>query len=705
MDVFVIMRHRLGAIFRRLGSTAKTSLAAVGLGTSLYLSYDLNQYRKLSGTKENHLKNVLVLPFHRMTIVEQKKPSPFSKLSSFSSEDKIMEVEIHELVDVIHKAANDPNIHSIYATFGHGFGFKCGGFAHIEEIRDAVRIFNESHRRHKNGRGERNDESESPIIKCSYAFADTFDNPLDSANKEYFLASAFSQINLQPRGNIHLYGVSLQNIFLADSFKKYGIKASVFRHGIYKNAGSIFTDKDYTKAHLENNRALVQSINNVMYNKISESRRFPKEFNRLWQAIHDYGTMSADDAQEIGLVDQLPHVNPLYDLIKIGRGDGENIDALKTKWSALTGTFSANNLIDFSSYKQLLLKRRAWDKQKIKLYQTLKHMSDRSTAFEALVRAFGYDPKYFGFDKESVDHLYSKPSTDKIAVIHVNGTIMDKTAKQVTKALREIKDDKTVKCIVLRIDSPGGAVTASETILEECKDSDKPIICSFSNLAASGGYYISTHADRIFSQPTTLTGSIGVLSLKFDATEFAKRHGINAGFVTSSPHAQTYNLLQPLTNEKRKNLERYVDRVYWYFKKIVAEGRNLSIKEVNQVAGGRVWTGIEAKEIGLVDELGGLDRALNYAKDKFASENAQVLTYPKQKSFVETMFKNSNTSHEMTPSESIKNVIFGEWMKSIVTGFEDMGLISFLSHNHVTLCMDEKNAIEMILKEAFDRDP
>lgn len=696
------MRHRLGALLRRLGSSTKTSLAAVGLGTTVYLSNDLIQYRKLKGNKKNNVKNVLVLPFHRMKIVEHKKSSPFSKLSSLSSGDKMMEVEIHELVDMIHNAANDPSIHSIYATFGHGFGFKCGGFAHIEEIRDAIRVFNESHRRHKNGRGERNEEIESPIIKRSYAFADTFDNPIDSANKEYFLASAFSQIYLQPRGNIHLYGVSLQNIFLADSFKKYGLKASVFRHGIYKNAGSIFTDNAYTKAHLENSRAIAQSINNVMYEKISESRRFPKEFNRLWQAVHDYGTMSADNAQEIGLVDQLPQVNPLYDLVKISSGDGENLNVLKTKWSALTGTFDGNKLIDFSSYKQLLLKQKAWDEQKTKLYQTLKHMKDRSTAFEGLVRAFGYDPKYFGFDKESVDTIYSKPTTDKIAVIHVNGTIRDKTAKQVSRALREIKDDKTVKCIILRIDSPGGAVTASETILEECKDSDKPIICSFSNLAASGGYYISTHADKIFSSPTTLTGSIGVLSLKFDATEFAKRHGINAGFVSSSSHAQTFNLLQPLTKETRRNLERFVDRVYWYFKKIVAEGRNLSTKEVNQVAQGRVWTGIQAKEIGLVDELGGFDRALNYAKDKYASENAQVLTYPKQKSLGETLFKIRD--YDMTQSESIQNFILSDLMKSIVTGFEDLGQVSVLSQNHVTLCMDEKSAVEMILQEAFYGD-
>lgn len=696
------MKHRFGAILRRLGSSTKTCLAVIGLGTTVYLSDDLIKYRKLNGTDENKSKNVLVLPFHRMKIVEHKKSSPFSMLSSLSNENKTMEVEIHELVDMIHHASNDPSIHSIYATFGHGFGFKCGGLAHIEEIRDAIRVFNESHRRHKNGRGERNDESESPVIKRSYAFADTFDNPIDSANKEYFLASAFSQVYLQSRGNIHLYGVSLQNIFLADSFKKYGLKASVFRHGVYKNAGSIFTDRDYTKAHLVNSRAIAQSINNVIYNKISESRRFPKEFHRLWQAINDYGTITADDAQEIGLVDQLPPVNPLYDLIKIASGDSENIDILKTKWSALTGTFHSNKMIDYTSYKQLLLKRRAWDQQKTKLYQTLKHMSDRSTAFENLVRAFGFDPKYFGFDEESVDTIFSKPTTDKIAVIHVNGTIMNKTAKQVSKALREIRDDKTVKCIILRINSPGGSVTASETIFEECKDSDKPIICSFSNLAASGGYYISTYADKIFAQPTTLTGSIGVLSLKFDATEFAKRHGINAGFVTSSPHAQTFNILQPLTNESRKNLERFVDRVYWYFKKIVAEGRNLSNKEVNQVAEGRVWTGIEAKENGLIDELGGFDRAINYAKNKFASENAQVLTYPKQKSFVETLIKTG--VNDMTQPESIKSSILGNLMSSIVTGFEDLGDISILAQNHVTLCMDEKSAVEMILEEAFYRD-
>lgn len=688
------MNNRI-SLLRRLRSPARKILATSGLGFVFYVALEINDYQKLRSSSRE--KNVLVIPFHRMNIVEQKKIPLISALTSFSEDEKSMVVEMQELVDTIHNAASDHGIRSIYATFGHGFGFKCGGLAHIEEIRDAIRVFNESHRKHGDGRGESTTSDES-IVKQSYAFADTFDNPLDSANKEYFLASAFSQICLQPRGSLHLYGLSIQNLFLADTFKIYGLKATVFRNGPYKNAGSIFTDSKYTKAHFQNNLALINSINKVIYDKISDSRRFPKDINHMWNAIHNYGTMTADNAQEIGLVDHLPNVNPLYDLVNVEDTDDIHMESLKKKWSNLFHTFTANKMIEYSEYQSVLQRKKKWHNRKIRLYQTLKHMRDTSSAFESLLNVLGCDTKYFGFDKSSVDTIYSKPSTDKIAVIHVSGTIIDKTAKSLSKSLREIKGDDKVKCIILRVDSPGGSVTASETIAEECKDVGKPIVCSFSNLAASGGYYISTHADRIFAQPTTLTGSIGVLSLKFDASVFAERHGVHTGSVTSSPHANTYSLLQPLTYEAKLNLKRSVDRIYWYFQKIVGEGRNLSPKEVHDVSQGRVWTGIEAKENGLVDELGGLERTISYAKKKFSSENAEVLVYPKHKTFLEAfskMFEEQTQSVKTSSQSSLHSLLL-----AASDGISDIGKLSFFAPSYITLCMDEMSALESILEYA-----
>jgi signal peptide peptidase SppA len=214
-------------------------------------------------------------------------------------------------------------------------------------------------------------------------------------------------------------------------------------------------------------------------------------------------------------------------------------------------------------------------------------------------------------------------------VLKISGAITDATARTVEVALRKLKKAKDVKAVVLRVDSPGGAVTACETIYQEIQDLPQPVIVSFGNVSASGGYYISAGADRIFASPTTITGSIGVYMVKMDFRGLAKQYGIHFDSVKTSDLSGSFDPFYPMNDRMKENLASSTERIYWRFKSLVGAGRKLDMDFVESVAQGRVWTGEQAKQLGLVDELGGLDRAIAYAQRSCTtSGNAQVVTWP-----------------------------------------------------------------------------
>jgi len=612
-----------------------------------------------------------------------------------------VEVEIRDLVDMIHAAASDPDIVALYGTFGQGHQFQCGGYAHVEEIRNAIRVFNESHRRHdkKSGDGDgskdgsRDGEEVLPTQKFSYAYADTFDNPTDPGNKEYFLASAFSQVHMQPRGNMNLFGVSMSNFFLSNFFQNHGVKIHVHKHGKYKNAPNSATETGYTRAHRENTMAIVESINNTVYASIGQSRQLPLVFNgKVWKDIHSFGTMTADNAQEIKLVDHLPSIDPFSDLVAVNASRVGESDKLRQKWKSILENqpaFQGSSFLNMSKYSKILKKRKKWQEVKGKWFRKVDFGASRSTATEVLLNCMGYSSPYFFFDKKDVEDIYSKRSGEKVAIVHVTGGINDGVAKKVVKALREVKLDPNFKCVLLRVDSPGGAVTASETILEECKDLSIPVVCSFSNLAASGGYYVSAQSDKIFAQPTTLTGSIGVFGVKIDASEAFRKHGIEFDSVASGGHALTNSLVEPLTRQMEMNLNRNMDRIYLYFKGIVSKGRNMSMEETEKVAQGRVWTGTEAREVGLVDEWGGLEKALSFCKKTYTSTGyADVVVYPKPMSFMEKL----NRKPEINDIQYALQLLQGNISL-------DEGILRRMAPENVYLTMDEESALQIALKQ------
>ena len=227
---------------------------------------------------------------------------------------------------------------------------------------------------------------------------------------------------------------------------------------------------------------------------------------------------------------------------------------------------------------------------------------------------------------------------EKIAIVYVDGIISKKTESKFTRAMKEIREDKSIKCVVLRINSPGGSAISAEKMLMNCIDLNVPVISSFSNMAASGGYYIAANCEKIFGMPTSLTGSIGVFGIRPDFSDYVRRFGINVEHVTTGEHALTNSILHPLTPKIEASINRNIDNTYEWFKKIVGIGRKMTPEEVQEIAEGRVWTGDAARSVNLIDEFGGLQKAIDYAQNKFCtSSHPEIEIWPKQKKLAEVV--------------------------------------------------------------------
>ena len=298
---------------------------------------------------------------------------------------------------------------------------------------------------------------------------------------------------------------------------------------------------------------------------------------------------------------------------------------------------------------------------------------------------------------------------EKIAVIKLQGTITDKAARRLERTLRKLKKAKDVKCLVLRVDSPGGSITACETIYQEIRDLPQKVVVSFGNYSASGGYYISTAADRILASPTTITGSIGVFMIRADIRGFAEQYGVKFDSISTSDLSGSYDPFYPVNGRMKDNFSNFVDRAYLHFKTLVSDGRRMSMDDVESVAQGRVWTGEQAKQLGLVDELGGLDRAVAYAQRNFTSSgNATVVAWPPSPSLWEYLRKRNSDDddHEIEiPSVWLSmlslaegKLEFGGWLASIgvkegATGCFPTGI------SGLVLAGDENSAIRCLLED------
>ena len=657
-------------VFHFAGRTVKTSLAAVGVAAIGAAYYEYQSLRPLwetsttsndspsslwTATKKDDnnsasssstpqdskkKKKVLVIPFNRLKLVERKKTdlsSSFEKFGSTEKEDKVHEMEIRDLVDLIHKAAMDPEIGALYGVFGHGSSLMTSGWADLEEVRNALRVFRESHRRH----AEPNLGHEELLIpridsKPMYAYTDTFASFGDPGNKDYYLASVFTHIHMQKTGELNLFGLTSQQFFLRGLLEKYGINVHVFKHGKYKNAPNALTEWGFNRAHRENVTNILEQMNADICDDIQAVRSkalmtsWLRKDGDIWSLIQNAGTFPARTAWKSGLVDYIPRRSPLFDLIEANL-DKSNKEKMKESWKHQETDFDrfpASQKVDLREYEKKMSKKKKAE-EKMKRWHDL---ANKKPEIGQILASLGM------VSKEEVE----KPK-EKVALVQIEGGIADATASKVVNALRKIRRDKDAKCVVVRVTSPGGTIQACETISQELKALSIPIIFSFGNVSASGGYYIASHADRIFASKKTVTGSIGVFGIRPDFTDFVARYGISCEHISSGDYSATLSPFHPMTRKMKENFAQSIDRYYKQFKGVVASGRSLPVDKVEEIGQGRVWTGNQAKGNGLVDEIGGLYRALAHAKRCYTSGDAEIVVYPKKHSLLERLAEASET--------------------------------------------------------------
>ncbi|MDP3946617.1 MAG: signal peptide peptidase SppA [Lutibacter sp.] len=404
--------------------------------------------------------------------------------------------------------------------------------------------------------------------KFIMAYADVYNQ------KSYYLSSVADSIFMNPLGGVDFKGLSSEVLFFKDLQDKSGVKLEVIRHGKYKSAVEPF-----------------------LYNKMSDENR--EQITAFLQSI--WGEL-------------------LVDISKSRNKSIEELNAIADNLWARNATLAIeNNIVDDAVYMDE--------------YESKLKLASGILADDELLKITLSD--YISTGKGRV----TSTSSNKIAVIYAQGEIIYGKGNEdligqelIIEALRKARKDKNVKAIVLRINSPGGSALASELIWRELEltKNELPLVVSMGNLAASGGYYIACNADRIFAEPTTISGSIGVFGALPNMSKLAGDIGINAEQVSTNK-SPNYSLFEPLTDEYRAITTEGVEDIYTAFVARVSAGRNMSIEAVDNIAQGRVWSGVDALKNGLVDELGNLDDAVKYAAELAAIVDYKVRNYPDYK--------------------------------------------------------------------------
>jgi protease-4 len=432
--------------------------------------------------------------------------------------------------------------------------------------------------------------------KPAVAFAETF-GEFGPGGGSYYLATAFDEIWLQPSGDIGLTGVFLESPFLRGSLDKLGIKPRMDHRYEFKNAMNFYTDKKYDPYYKEAMEKLMSSWFSQMARGISESRHLTQE---QVVSLVDKGPFLGKEAQEAGLVDGMAYRDEVYAKVKKKAGEGAEF---------------------------------------LFLDEYLKRAGRPNSSGKTIALIYGIGAVSRG------DGGYSPFSGEEVM-----------GSDHVTAAFREAVKDPAVKAILFRVDSPGGSYVASDAIWREtvrAKKAGKPVVVSMGNLAGSGGYFVAMAADKIVAQPGTITASIGVLGGKFLTSDFWEKVGLSWDSVHSSTNSAMWTGTHDYSTAEWARFQAWLDRVYTDFTGKVAEGRNLPKERVLQIAKGRIWTGEDAKELGLVDELGGFPEALLLAKKAAKipeKEEVNLKVYPPKRSPFQMLFEEG--PHSSDPGDA-----------------------------------------------------
>ncbi len=415
--------------------------------------------------------------------------------------------------------------------------------------------------------------------KFVYAYANSY------SQKEYYINSVADQVYLNPMGEVDLKGLSAEIIYMKDLQEKTGVKMEVIRHGKYKSAVEPFLAQEMSPENREQMTVLLNSVWNTIVVDIAKSRKL--SIAQLNAIANTLGARTPELALANKLVDKVAYEDEYHDMIKA----------------------------------------------KLKVDKKEKY---------AIVSITDYAKK-----AASTVEDYSK--NDIIAVIYAQGEIAGGEGDvnvigegSIKRSLQEAREDEDVKAIVLRVNSPGGSALTSELIWREIEITKKvkPVVVSMGNYAASGGYYIAANADRIFAEPNTITGSIGVFGMLPNMNQLCKNIGINAEQVKTHENASGYSVFEPMDENFKGFVLESIEKTYATFLKRVADGRKMTTKQVDAIAQGRVWTGIDAHKLGLVDEIGGLDAAIKYAAKLGKTSSYRTENYPEYEKNFEDLLAN-----------------------------------------------------------------
>lgn len=429
-------------------------------------------------------------------------------------------------------------------------------------------------------------EIRQALEKCRGAGKKIIAYGMNWEEKDYYLGSVADKVVLHPLGGMEVNGLSSQPMFFAGALQKYGLGVQVVRVGKFKGAVEPFILTKLSPENREQTQKLLDDVWGEWRNAVGASRKLNAQ--KLQAIADNQAVLEADEAKNSGLVDQVAYQDQVVtDLRKLTASDKED------------KTFRQISLADYAAVP-------------------------------------------------GKDLGVERTSNNKIAVVYAEGEIVDGKGSdgevggdRFAKILNKIRQDDDIKAVILRINSPGGSATAAEVMQREVKLTRqiKPVVVSMGDVAASGGYWIASDSNRIFAEPNTITGSIGVFGILFNGQKLANDNGITWDSVKNGRYADIQTVSRPKSPEELAIYQRLVNRIYNLFLNKVSQGRKLPAAKVAEIAQGRVWSGVTAKEIGLVDEIGGLNKAIEYAAVQAKLGNDwEIAEYPAVTSFEERFF-------------------------------------------------------------------
>lgn len=415
--------------------------------------------------------------------------------------------------------------------------------------------------------------------KFVYAYANFY------TQGEYYLNSVADQVYLNPMGEVDFKGLSSEIIYMKELQEKSGVKFEVIRHGKYKSAVEPFLAQEMSSENREQMTVLLNSVWSTIVEDIAKSRKL--SVAQLNAIANSLGARTPELALANKLVDKIAYEDEYHDMIRA----------------------------------------------KLKL--------DKKEKYDIV--------SITDYAKTAASTVEDYSKKDIIAVIYAQGEIAGGEGDvniigegSIKRSLQEARENEDVKAIVLRVDSPGGNALTSELIWREIEitKKTKPVVVSMGNYAASGGYYIAANADRIFAEPNTITGSIGVFGMLPNMNQLGKNIGINAEQVKTHDNASGYSIFEPIDENFKGYILESIEKTYATFLQRVADGRKMKTEEVDAIAQGRVWTGVDAQKLGLVDEIGGLDTAIKYAAKLGKTNSYRTENFPEYEKSFEDLLAN-----------------------------------------------------------------